>query len=195
MADIERHPFEPFLPGNAEVLFLGSFPPGRERWSIDFFYPNWINDFWRVLGLLFHADRTWFETKGEKRFDRDRIVTFCTERGIALFDTALAVRRLKDNASDAYLEVVEATDVRALLSRLPRCRALACTGGKATAMLSESFGCPVPPLGESIPLPEGALPGQAVRFFRMPSTSRAYPLPLERKAEAYASLFRFLGML
>ena len=39
----EKHPLEPFLPENAKILMLGSFPPKRERWSMDFFYPNWIN--------------------------------------------------------------------------------------------------------------------------------------------------------
>ena len=37
---IERHPLEPFLPANGRMLFLGSFPPPKERWSMEFFYPN-----------------------------------------------------------------------------------------------------------------------------------------------------------
>ena len=45
---IEEHPLQPFLPTGARVLFLGSFPPPREKWSMEFFYPNFINDFWRV---------------------------------------------------------------------------------------------------------------------------------------------------
>lgn len=53
----ERHPLEPFLPENAKVLMLGSFPPPVERWSMQFFYPNWINDMWRIMGLLFYNDR------------------------------------------------------------------------------------------------------------------------------------------
>ena len=50
---IEEHPLKPFLPDGARVLFLGSFPPPRKRWSMDFFYPNWLNDFWRIMGLIF----------------------------------------------------------------------------------------------------------------------------------------------
>ncbi len=48
---IEYHPLFPFLPENTKVLFLGSFPPQRKRWSMDFFYPNFINDHWRIMGL------------------------------------------------------------------------------------------------------------------------------------------------
>ena len=34
-----------------------------------------------------------------------------------------------------------------------------------------------------------------LRIYRMPSSSRAYPLKLERKAEAYAQMLREEGIL
>ena len=61
----EKRPLEPFLPQNARILMLGSFPPPQAKWSMEFFYPNWINDMWRVMGLLFFGDRHHFELKGE----------------------------------------------------------------------------------------------------------------------------------
>ena len=118
----ESHPLQPFLPEGARLLMLGSFPPKRERWSMDFFYPNWINDMWRIWGYIFFADKHYFEVKGEKRFDRERIVSFCLEHGIALYDTACEVRRLRDNASDKFLEIVRPTDIKALLDALPHCQ-------------------------------------------------------------------------
>ena len=42
MPVIEKHSLQPFLPQNAKILMLGSFPYKRERWSMEFFYPNWI---------------------------------------------------------------------------------------------------------------------------------------------------------
>ena len=39
---IERHPLQPFLPAEARVLMLGSFPPPHARWSMEFYYPNFI---------------------------------------------------------------------------------------------------------------------------------------------------------
>ena len=188
--DIEYHPFEPFLPEKARVLFLGSFPPQRKRWSMEFFYPNWINDYWRILGIVFFGEKDYFVVRGEKRFDLGRIRDFCTEKGIALFDTAVAVRRLKDNASDKFLEVVEPTDLPALLARIPHCEAVVTTGQKATDVIVDRFGCIEPPVGTGTPVSVG---GRNLVFWRMPSTSRAYPLPLEKKAEAYRSLFRSLS--
>lgn len=182
----EFHPFEPFLPTGARILMLGSFPPQPRRWSIDFYYPNFNNDFWRVSGLIFFGDKEHFILPGEKKFDKRRIVDFCTGRGIAMYDTACKVVRLKDNASDKFLRVVEATDMDALLESIPQCRAIAATGQKAAELLAEHFHCNQPLLGRSVPVQSAV---RELNFYRMPSTSRAYPMSLDEKAEAYRRMF------
>ena len=129
--EVEYHPLLPFLPENARVLFLGSFPPQQKRWCIDFFYPNFINDHWRIEGAIFFHDRNHFVDEKEKRFKIDEIVEFCQHQGIAFFDTSTAVRRLKDNASDKFLEVVEPTSIPSLISHLPHLKVIVTTGEKA----------------------------------------------------------------
>ncbi len=188
----ERHPLDPFLPAGARVLMLGSFPPQRKRWSMEWFYPNWSNDMWRIMGHLFFADRRYFEVEGERRFDRERIVQFCTERGIALYDAACEVRRLMDNASDRFLEVVTPTDIRALLAQIPACKAIVTTGQKATDQIVDRFGCVAPAVGSWSEVVVGE---RKLRFWRMPSSSRAYPLRLEAKAEIYKQMFSEEGYL
>ena len=191
----ERHPLEPFLPEGARILMLGSFPPPRARWSMDFYYPNFINDMWRIMGLLFYGERSHFVDGSGRRFDRGRIAEFCTERGIALYDTATAVRRLKENASDKFLEVVEPTDVGALLRRIPECRAVAVTGEKAAQTVLLSLGGAshsVPRIGSCV---EFRFEGRVMQLWRMPSSSRAYPLALEEKAGHYGRMFADLGLL
>ena len=185
--ETERHPLEPFLPQNARILMLGSFPPPQARWSMFFYYPNWQNDMWRILGHIFYDDRHHFELIGEKRFNKELVVEFCTEQGIALYDTACEVRRLKDNASDKFLEVVTPTDVNALLTALPHCTAIVTTGQKATDVITELFACEEPSIGCYRTIDAG---GRELRFWRMPSSSRAYPLALEKKAEYYRSMFQ-----
>ena len=192
MIQPEKHPFPPFLPEKATVLFLGSFPPQPKRWSMDFYYPNFINDFWRICGLAFFGDKDYFIQEGEKRFNKTAIIDFCRVKGIALYDTATEIRRLKDNASDKYLEVVTPTDLPALLERIPLCRTLVTTGQKATDVLTETFGCREPSIGSSEPIRIG---DRDLIFFRMPSTSRAYPLPLDKKTAAYRQLFTQIGLL
>lgn len=192
MSDIEKHPFEPFLPENARILFLGSFPPQPKRWSMVFYYPNWINDFWRIAGLVFFGERDYFCIPSEKRFDLEKIVSFCKGRGLAFYDTACAVRRLRDNASDKFLEVVTPADIPALLGKIPQCSAIVTTGEKATDTLAEACRCQKPAVGQSTPV---TIAGRQVEFYRMPSTSRAYPLSLQAKAEAYRRLFLATGLL
>ena len=111
--EIENHPLEPFLPANARLLMLGSFPPQKKRWSMDFYYPNLNNDMWRIVGLLFFNNKDYFLNETRKAFCRERIISFLNDKGIALFDTASAIRRLQDNASDKFLEVVQPTDISA----------------------------------------------------------------------------------
>ena len=178
------------MPQNARILMLGSFPPSQTRWSMEFFYPNWINDMWRVMGLLFFGDRHHFELKGEKRFDKEAVVEFCTVQGIALYDTACEVVRLKENASDKFLEITTPTDIAALLEQLPQCTAIVTTGQKATDTIVETFDCTTPPMGGKSTL---HIAGREYRFWRMPSTSRAYPLALEKKADYYMTMFRHEG--
>ncbi len=188
---IEHHPLDPFLPRGARILMLGSFPPPRARWSMDFYYPNPQNDMWRVMGLAFFGDRDRFAAG--KGFRKEAIEAFCNARGIALSDTAVSVVRLAGNASDDKLEIVARRDIPALLQVLPDCTAVVTTGQKATDTLFESFpGVVKPAVGA---FSEVAAHGRTIRLWRMPSTSRAYPLPLARKAEAYVRLFSHEGLL
>ena len=194
---IEKHPLEPFLPEKARILMLGSFPPERKRWSMEFFYPNWINDMWRIWGLIFFGDKEHFvaeEADGSKarRFDKDKCAAFASSKGIAMYDTACEVRRLKDNASDKFLEVVTATDLAALLEKIPQCCAIVTTGQKATDIIVGTFGCAEPPVGECTVF-EAA--GRMMKLWRMPSSSRAYPLALEKKADLYRKMFEKENML
>lgn len=189
---IEKHPLAPFLPANAKLLMLGSFPPQKKRWSMDFYYPNLNNDMWRIVGTLFFQDKDYFLDETKKAFCRARIVPFLEETGIALFDTATAIRRLQDNASDKFLEVVEPTDVAALLRRVPACKAIVTTGQKATDTLRELFEVEEPKVGD---FSEFVFEGRAMRLYRMPSSSRAYPLALAKKAAAYRIMYQDLQML
>ena len=216
---VEYHPLIPFLPQNAKVLFLGSFPPQRKRWCMDFYYPNFINDHWRIEGQIFFGDKNHFVDLKNKRFKIDEIVAFCQEKGLAFFDTSTAIRRLQDNASDKFLEVVEPTDIRALIAQLPHLRTIVTTGEKATETICSYFGIEhLPKIGESITFQLSTFNSQwsmvnvqwsmnkalnsqlednfqfstfnsQLVLYRLPSSSRAYPLSFDKKVEAYRQMF------
>ena len=189
---VERQPFTPFLPPNAKVLMLGSFPPQPKRWAMDFFYPNYTNDMWRIMGHIFKHDADCFVDKANKCYREEALRQFLEETGIALFDTAMAVIRTTGTASDKDLVIVEPTDLSLLLSQVPQCKAVVATGQKAAENICAAYQCEMPAIGSFTPI---QIAGKMLRFYRMPSTSRAYPLKMERKAEPYARMMREIGLL
>ena len=187
---LEHHPLQPFLPENSRLLMLGSFPPPRKRWSMDFFYPNVQNDMWRIYALIFFGDKNYFYDAVNKKFRQSDIELFLKEKGIALFDTAVSVCRLKGNASDRFLQIAERTDLKALLKRIPRCKAVAATGGKAAGELCDALGLKMPAVGNYT-----EVESLGIRLYRMPSSSRSYPLALDRKAAFYRAMLQREGFL
>lgn len=190
--DVEQHPFRPFLPVNAQLLMLGSFPPQPKRWKMNFYYPNFINDMWRIFGLIFFGDKNHFIIPDKKMFDEQHLIQFLNEKGVALFDTAMTIRRLKDNASDKFLEIVQPTDIPALLEKIPQCKAIVTTGEKATETLQMQIQVATPKVGTYETF---RFDHKEMRLYRMPSSSRAYPMSVENKATIYRKMFKDLEML
>jgi G:T/U-mismatch repair DNA glycosylase len=190
--EIEAHPFEPFLPANAKLLMLGTFPPAPKRWCMKFYYPNFTNDMWRIFGLCFYGDKLHFVRQEQKDYDLGAIIPFLEEKGIAMFDTATRVIRTKNTASDKDLQIVEETDLDDMLSRLPQCQAVLTAGQLATTVACRQFAIAEPRVGEYSPF---TCHSSSLRLYRMPSSSRAYPMAVEKKAEAYMNVFKYLKLL
>ena len=186
---VERHPLKPFLPENAKLLMLGSFPPPRKRWCMEFFYPNRTNMMWEIFGEVFFNDSQRLVDAEHKTFRLKEIQALLNEKGIAIFDTATAVRRLSGNASDKDLQIVEKTNIPALLERIPLCHDIVCTGQKSFSVLTEDYGVEVPQMGT---YNEFSINGRQIRLWRMPSSSRAYPMPLKEKAAYYQHMMEIV---
>lgn len=185
---LENHPWPPFMPDRAKILIMGTFPPQPKRWSMDFYYPNRTNDFWFMMGLIFLGDRYALYDRERRLFDLEAIKRLLTEKGIALNDTGRKVRRLMGNASDKYLDIVEPVPLYDLLGEMPECHTVATTGEKAAGVIASLTGTEMPRMGAMVTSADG------LDIWRMPSTSRAYPLALEKKAEHYQRMFRAAGI-
>lgn len=186
---IETHPFEPWLPKNARLLMLGTFPPSPKRWCMDWYYPNFMNDMWRIFGICFFDDKQHFIVPGKKRFALEKIKTFLEEKRVAIFDTALRIRRTKGTASDKDLEIVEPADLDSMLRALPDCRGVLTAGQLATQIFTEHYGITAAKKMKMGSYVEFQFEGRSLRLYRMPSSSRAYPMATEKKAEYYQRMF------
>ena len=149
---------------------------------MEFFYPNRTNMMWEIFGEVFYGDSQRLVDAEHKTFRLVDIQALLNEKGIAIFDTATAVRRLSGNASDKDLQIVEKTDIPSLLERIPICHDMVCTGQKSFSVLTEDYGVEVPKMGE---YNEFVINSRKMRLWRMPSSSRAYPMPLKEKAAFY----------
>ncbi len=118
------------------------------------------------------------------------VLGYSVNESVVVFDRI----REKGNASDKFLKVVETVDLEKLLSQIPLCHHIITTGGKATEILLSLIkdAPPVPKTGETVTF---YCSGREVSLTRLPSTSRAYPLSLEKKAAAYEAFFRSVGMI
>jgi len=188
----ENHPLPPFLPEGAKVLMLGSFPPPRERWKMDFFYPNFQNDMWRIIGLAFYNDVNYFLTDDRKSFNEAAIRAFLIEKEIALWDTAMVVKRQKGNASDKFLEILQPIDLEEVLSWITDCQAIVVTGQKAMDTLLTIVQANEPGVGS---FEETTFINRKLKIYRMPSSSRAYPKPIAEKAVVYKKMFEEIGIM
>lgn len=184
--EIEYHPLGFFLPPNAKILMLGSFPPPRKRWVIDFYYPNYQNDMWKIMGMIFFSDKNRFLKLSQKTYDLSAILEFLNTKGIALGDTAESVIRLKNNASDTHLKVIKPINLNLVLNKIPECHILVTTGQKASDILAPILNVKDPKVGEFV---DCSFDNRALRWYRMPSSSRAYPRPLEEKTAQYMKVF------
>ena len=194
---IELHPFTPFLPEGAKIVMCGTFPPKQDKWSMDFFYPNFYNDMWRIFGLIFFDDKEHFFDSSNKTIDKAGIQEMLTQHKIGRGETATEVIRTKDNASDKFLEIVTPVKLPKLLAKVPECGAIVTTGEKAASVIATESGSPLPKMGEAIGC-KVEMENGATRYFRhwrMPSSSRAYPMKLDKKAAYYAEMLRKEGII
>lgn len=187
---MEEHPFKPFLPEHAKLLMLGTFPPAKKRWCMEFYYPNFTNDMWRIFGICYFNDKMHFIQEDKKCYDLDKIKSFLIERNIAMYDTAVKINRTKNTASDKDLEVIEETDLHSMLKELTECKAIVTAGQLATSIFCKKFDIKEPKVGEFAEL---QYDNRKFRLYRMPSSSRAYPMKVEQKAEYYKVVFDYIS--
>lgn len=181
---IEVHPFPPFLPENARVLVLGTFPPAEGKRAMDFYYPNFQNDMWRILGIIYFQDPDHFRRGTEKPLTRIRS-GHSSQRPASPWVPRCCVPSGKRETprTNSFTSWKRRTWVPCCPG-CPHCRRLVTTGEKATEIVLHQCTEPpkLPRTNTTVPIRLG---GKRYELTRLPSSSRAYPMKLEKKAECY----------
>jgi len=148
----------PVFDAQACLLMLGSFP-GAASLQAAQYYAHPRNAFWPLMGALLG------EPDLIARPYPERLQVLRRHR-VALWDAVATCRR--EGSLDTAIEAAEPSDLRDLIARLPRLRAVACNGALAHRQTLLALG-------------DTALP-----VLRLPSTSPAHAgLSLAAKTDAW----------
>ncbi|HEY1752290.1 MAG TPA: DNA-deoxyinosine glycosylase [Caulobacteraceae bacterium] len=162
-AEPPKASFAPVASARTRLLVLGSLP-GEVSLRRAQYYGHPQNQFWRLMGRVLGAEPpAGYEARLAALF----------AAGVGLWDVVRTARRA--GSLDAAIRDHAPNPLAEFIATLPQLRAVAFNGGTASAIGRRA-------LGEV----------EGVELVTLPSSSPAYTLAFERKAEAWAQLRRFL---
>ena len=159
-----QHCFPPVVGTDTRLLILGSLP-GVASLAAGRYYAHPRNQFWRLLETVIDAPL-------EPLAYEERLGALLA-RGVGLWDTVAAARRRGSLDADIRLEAP--SDLCGLLATLPELRAIAFNGGTAARI-------------GRLQLEEA----ERWALIDLPSSSPAFTLPIQTKAESWERLRPYL---
>jgi hypoxanthine-DNA glycosylase len=163
MADPLRN-FPPVVRADTRLLLLGSLP-GAVSLARGQYYAHPRNQFWRLAGEVIGRDIA--DLPYEARLEA------LLDAHVGLWDTVAAATRT--GSLDAAIRLHEASDLAALVARLPELRATGFNGGTSARIGRRQLG---------------DAPGLAL--IDLPSSSPAYTLAFAAKRDAWLALAVYL---
>lgn len=159
----ETHPWQPYIPKNADRLILGTFPTVEgNRGAYEFFYPNPNNDFWRVL----------FDVAGKKLDDYKQNDPLEIRKqlleslNLAISDIGKKILRQKDNSKDDNLFPIEYADIFSLLEIHHTIKKIILTSSSGGNSVLSWFHHYCILNGHNFVIPKGKLPRQTKLLFK-----------------------------
>ena len=124
-----RHPFEPIINKESEILILGTFP-SIKSFENDFYYGHPKNQFWKILSIIFNENEP--KTIKEK-------IYFLKKHKIALWDAICECTREKGNSRDDNLKNIKPCPLEDLLKKYPNIKKVAVTSRLAENVIKKYF--------------------------------------------------------
>ncbi len=111
--NIERHPFETFVPNNTKVLIVGTFPTYKDNYTNNYawYYGNGDNNFWKILNKIFLPDFKY--DKGEEAIEERK--DFFREHNLGITDMMTMCYRKGKSSNDGDLFPIILTDIIRIL--------------------------------------------------------------------------------
>ncbi len=131
----EQHPWKEYVPDKSTVLFVGTFPPIRKRWSYDFFYPNKANFFWRILAAVAKTELHSFT--GEEAVNERKALLNFLQAGIT--DMGLEIYRKTESSLDENIVITRYTDILSILLKNPSIKKIIFTSSSGQVSAARCF--------------------------------------------------------
>lgn len=174
-----------------KALIIGSFPPPRKKWSMEFFYPNKQNNFWPVLAGVAGIELKSFE--GTSAVEERKVIM--EKLNIGIEDMGKTILRKNDSALDANIRITSNYDILGILSRYKNIKVFITAGFHDDNSAYESL---VRYLKEkdilvTLPMKKGAgqrfsfiYEGRLINCIMLNSTSKAARKSLKELIEQYS---------
>jgi G:T/U-mismatch repair DNA glycosylase len=187
------HPFKWYVPEYAETLVIGTFPPVKERWSYEFFYPNIQNLFWKILAKIAGHE---LSLSGSEMVHNRKEILHVLKVGIT--DMGGTIIRLKQDSKDESLEIVEYMNILGIIQSHPTIRKIILTSssGRSSAfgwfkeyLAKNSIVCVVPSGKKPLHF-QVVLSGRTIDVYILysPSPRAANRISPEKLVEMYRSV-------
>jgi len=124
---VYSHPFDAFVPDNAEVLILGSFP-SIKSFEDNFYYAHPQNQFYKLLAAVY--DELTPQSIEEKS-------KFLQKHKIALWDMVAECER--ENSLDSNLKKIKVNDIEGFLEKYSTIKKVCFTGKTAQKLYLQHF--------------------------------------------------------
>lgn len=157
--------FPPIIQENCRVLILGSMP-GVQSLQAQQYYAHPQNQFWKIMGMLFHHPLP---------PDYNSRTIFLLEKHIALWDVIHSCYR--EGSLDSAIRQETAHDFEMFFRAHPGIRFVAFNGTKAQDTFRKQVGFHFP----------------GITFHRLPSTSPAHTMKLAEKLAAWQIIVRMVS--
>lgn len=137
------HPFEAYVPINADKLIIGTIPPPRfcvkepclRENDVNFYYGSQDNDFWKIIAKVFALDFIYTNTSEAIKQRHNLLDTL----KIGITDIVESCIHKDNSAKDENLIDIKHKDLKSLLKQYPSIRTLIYTSGFVKKEMNACF--------------------------------------------------------
>lgn len=110
----EKHPDWYHDVPQMRTLILGTYPPVSHRWSYEFYYPNKINRFWKILARIAETTLSNLDDKDKAKKER---IAIMEKLQVGVQNLGKTIEREDGCASDNKIKILDYQDILTIIKK------------------------------------------------------------------------------